>query len=557
MHSAYNPRAEALDVIKAQQEKYHPHPSEIRAVIMLGAALGYEIRAVRALYPNAARICAFFFHPDLYKRCKEPCEKFLYPNEGTSQNSGQGAAEYARAAIATLANSLLEHEAAEDGGKHIAIIQWPPSALVFAKPLAECAQLLHGEISRAISERGTAAFFMRQWISNAAEHYLRAEAYRVITRKSSLPAVVLAAGPSVADHLPAIRAARENFLVLATSSALTCAHAHGVYPDIVVHQDSGYYAARHIDALIDTQAQNISPKSSSKSSRASVIAMPLTASRSAVVRDALEHHPPKKNKQNSDNAHQTSPILLNTNQEPEHMLAAPHFTRVGAYATVAGTALDLAWQVTDARVYLAGFDLSVDIRGMHCLPHASRNSALQGLRTESFESLAREGYLHAAVPSPLRRLGMSVKQTPALAVYARWFSGWQHPEKRRTFIAEPDAREYDAFGFARVASAEEMFASVHLLDKTKKTGSAGAGLQYKVVQREPYEARLAALRGMVRLWKKICQEADSAAARTTDSAAANQATNKIDAAERAAKKAHAIMGREASLALLADLEARY
>ncbi|MCH5288797.1 MAG: DUF115 domain-containing protein [Treponema sp.] len=64
-----------------------------------------------------------------------------------------------------------------------------------------------------------------------------------------LGALVLAAGPTLADVLPHLAALKERLLVICTDTALRACLRAGVEPDFIVLVDPQYHAARHIAGL--------------------------------------------------------------------------------------------------------------------------------------------------------------------------------------------------------------------------------------------------------------------------------------------------------------------
>lgn len=65
----------------------------------------------------------------------------------------------------------------------------------------------------------------------------------------SLGALVLAAGPTLADVLPYLAELKKRLLVICTDTALRACLRAGVEPDFIVLVDPQYYAARHIAGL--------------------------------------------------------------------------------------------------------------------------------------------------------------------------------------------------------------------------------------------------------------------------------------------------------------------
>ncbi len=113
-------------------------------------------------------------------------------------------------------------------------------------------------LSRKQVNRNTLARFGRLWVRNLLRN-IRLFAERpgitgLSGRFAGIPALVLAAGPSLDHILPRLGRLRERFLLIAVDTSLRACIARGITPDFTVVVDPQYWNSRHIDAFrgIDT-----------------------------------------------------------------------------------------------------------------------------------------------------------------------------------------------------------------------------------------------------------------------------------------------------------------
>ncbi len=109
---------------------------------------------------------------------------------------------------------------------------------------------------RAFSARkdintNTLARFGRRWVRNLIRNIpVLPEAFGVnelAGKFRGIPALLLAAGPSLNEILPELQLLRERFLIIAVDTSYRAALAVGVTPDFLVVVDPQYWNARHLD----------------------------------------------------------------------------------------------------------------------------------------------------------------------------------------------------------------------------------------------------------------------------------------------------------------------
>ncbi len=458
LHSQYKPEEEALRIVVAQQNKQQ-NAKYIELVIILGASLGYEMKALNTLYPNA-KIIGVFFHIDLYNEAPnninhKVVKKILY-NDAIQNTHISVIQEYF---TKTIANISL---------KNIAIVQWTPASQIWHKHAISITSMLRDIFERQSAEKNTACFFMKQWLSNTIFHYLHLNTYKTIAQKSSKPVLVIGAGPTMPEYLSYIKTIQDKMLLVATSSSLSCMYAHEIFPDIIVHQDSSYYASTHLAVCKQIHHTDMH------------IAMPMHAGRSEVIR-------------NTENI-----LMLDTGQDIEALIPMPPCIKTLAYGTVMGTALELSWQLSKNKVYLIGFDASIDIHGSHCFPHSTQDAIRDGNRRASYETATRMPYVHAMHTLTKQRHNMPLKQTTALRIYSQWFEKWNDVRKKRTYILVPNTQNYILSGFTPTQC-------VHQDALTNATND----VTYKIIKREAYQERKKIIATCIKTWKNAIEKKTS------------------------------------------------
>lgn len=390
LHSKYNPKQEAVrNIEKLLHEKNISsveEQSSPKLIIMIGAGLGYELEALHTKFPQS-HIFPIYFNHTLYNESTVARKSIFNPPVHNDLTH-------------SLRNILLSQQLQPLENKDIRVLYWPPSTRIWKHYMTPCIREVKDVIEMHIAEKNTINHFLSQWMRNACFHFLHINTWN-IPYQTHKPIVVCGAGPSLNDSIHEIKKKREHIALMATSSTLHCLKKNEVYPDIIVHQDSSYYSAKY---LIDVSFE-YKP----------LIAYPLHTSRNAILRKFPS-------------------IILNSQQEAETLLniGNSHTIQVSPHATVVGTAIELAWQLTDNTVFLAGFDLSVESRGNHCYPHI-QDKIYQRNKLDTLDTYLLANYFNAEHTLPLPHRNM--KQSNSLKIFSDWFIKWQHPNKsQKTFM---------------------------------------------------------------------------------------------------------------------------
>lgn len=379
LHSRYNPHQEALRNIQVQLTNYKDTTTNNNIVLIVGAAMGYETSAVQEILPTSI-IISIFFHSTLFELCTST-NKILY-----NQPMSSDMINTLRSILRTVTNYTTNQAI---------VIYWPPSANIWPTHTVQCIKEIREYLAIHYAEMRTLKHFISQWIRNACFHYLHLENW-VLPNIGDKNIVIVAAGPDLNRQIAELQKKRKEYTLIGVSSALKCLFSHHLYPDIIVHQDSSYYASRY---LIDFPP-HYTP----------YFALPLHASRSTKIREC-------------------PCIILNTYQETEHLLNVSNPTlNISPHGTVLGTALELGWKLTKNQVILVGFDLSMDSSGSHCIPHLSSDiysiSKLNPLETQNLKKFFKGNF-----KLKQKRYNTQLRQDESLKIYSDWFRNWKHPWK--------------------------------------------------------------------------------------------------------------------------------
>ncbi len=414
LHSSYNPNKEAQNTITQQLFSPQNKDKNPKIFVIVGAAMGYENNPIIEQYPDAT-IISIYLHTAIYMFSKKNYmlhnKNYVAKSEEEIFSSGNIIHyNHNNKHTYTVLQSLLRQFSLQE----IIVLHWNPSLSIWTKQSKEVLKIIKEVLELFAAERITETFFVKRWISNAVFHYKNTNASYVIEKASSLPAVVIGAGPSLLYHTQYLKTIRPHIIIIATSSSLECLYANDIIPDIIVHQDASFYAQKHlhIHYLIKEYISKI-PKP-----QRPYVAMPISAARTHLF---------YKNNEKI--------IILHTNDFPEILLALnPSHIQLSYYATVMGTAIELAWNVTKNTVYIVGFDVSTDICGSHCYPHTNYSSERNGNRISTLDSITRKSYINLPYSLSITRYNHPIKQDSSLAMYEKWFTHWKDNRKKTRTI---------------------------------------------------------------------------------------------------------------------------
>lgn len=358
LHSAYDPRREALRFIEAQEALRRAHPS---CILLLGAGEGHVFKAIKERFPDIP-VIRIFYDPEPASQA-EGAEPFWYP--GTSE---------------TVEGFLSRHihDTLVPG---LVVLEWPPSARIWPETSRTTRDLVAQFVRERTGTILTSLHSGRRWLRNLVRNTLIFDTYYL--PDTPPPEILVAAsGPSLTTLLPSLT--RTPYHLWALPSSLAALSAHRIRPHAAVATDGSPYARLHLSHLPpDTP-----------------LFAPLTA--------ALTPHA------------RLIPLSLHSPLEQAllSLLPLPHI-RLGPHGTVAGTALLLALSLGATRILTAGLDLAILPPWQHVRPHTfDPLIETAATRTTPLLHLRHTPILLHTRPIP----GTPWHTTESLTTYAGWFA---------------------------------------------------------------------------------------------------------------------------------------
>ncbi len=143
--------------------------------------------------------------------------------------------------------ALLENRPVKD----MQICMLRPVVELYKDYFTSCEKVIRDYLSRKEINAATLNKFSRLWVSNICANLpLSAEVPGVSQLKdlfTAVPALLLAAGPTLEETLPQLAELKKRMLVVAVDTALKACLRVNVEPDILVLTDPQYWNSRHLD----------------------------------------------------------------------------------------------------------------------------------------------------------------------------------------------------------------------------------------------------------------------------------------------------------------------
>ena len=286
------------------------------------------------------------------------------------------------------------------------ITQSAPEYYSFAK------ELIKNERSRKQVNSTTVKRFGRRWVRNLARNIDTIGAASSLNRLENLlenvPALVIAAGPTLDDTLPYLKQLQQRMVLIATDTSLRALARFGIAPDFAVVVDPQYWNSRHLDVLDLRDTILISESATHPNVfRHSYRALFLSG----------------------------SVFPLGSFLEPEE--EAPH--KLGAGGSVTTTAWDFARFLGAERIYLSGLDLGFPEKRTHYRGSFfeqrlfSLSERLQPYEGHIFD------YLHSGQPFYHENYSGGYTLTDRrLIIYRQWFEEQMTASQAVTYTLSPE-----------------------------------------------------------------------------------------------------------------------
>jgi len=316
LHSKYNPQQEARRYIDALKID-----NDVNCFILIEPGMGYMIPVLQKDRPGGRIVV---LHADA--RFRElpgvfQADAAWYPD------------------CETGVQEFLEAEVPR--GAKAGIVEWRPALNVYGDKILALVRESAEFVKRMEAGRRTDAFFGRRWLRNFFRN-LTVFQNTLMYGKTDIPVVITGSGPGLEAVITEILAARERVFVLAASSSLQALAAGGITPDMVIGTDGGGWALTHLYSFFRRPMPGraipaLSLCAAVPSQCAAVPVLPM-----------------------NDGSLWQSLAL--------HAIGFPSVLIPGR-GTVAASALELALELSDGPVFLAGMDLSVNDIRSHARPN--------------------------------------------------------------------------------------------------------------------------------------------------------------------------------------------
>lgn len=232
LHSRIDPKREAERAVKECL------PQDAEGIVVFGFGLGYHVEAILSHLPRA-RVWVvepdpFFFQSALDLR---DCSNLASHHRvqiflGTDER-----------VVDYLLHSIEETP--------FTIYRYRPSMELHSDFYRDVERRLQRVLSRRQVNLHTLARFGKLWVRNLSRNMHLLSLYGGIEtlkgKFSSIPALVIAAGPSLDDILPHLATLQEKFLIIAVDTSYQACMRFHVEPDILVVMDPQYWNTRHLD----------------------------------------------------------------------------------------------------------------------------------------------------------------------------------------------------------------------------------------------------------------------------------------------------------------------
>lgn len=246
IHSRHDPLKEAKRFVETNIES---RPSQC---IVVGFGLGYIPEIIAEMFPETS---VFIIEPNvpLFLSClehRDVTDLFARSNVTLLLDTEP------ETVLAVLQKQLFERTK----------LVYPRSLYEENKDYIDRLEtILQKHLSREEINSNTLARFGKVWVKNLiANLHLIAECpgiHRLSARFAGIPALVLAAGPSLDNILPILSDLKKRFLIIAVDTSMNGCVAAGVTPDFLVVVDPQYWNTRHLDSCTDVETMLVSESS--------------------------------------------------------------------------------------------------------------------------------------------------------------------------------------------------------------------------------------------------------------------------------------------------------
>ena len=403
IHSRYNPQREAERYIASLGLN-----ENIRFFILIEPGLGYIIGPLRKRSPHSKIIA---LHAGHFAAAKDP--EMQGENSPDSQwHPGLG----------IPVQDFLEQEIPDTQADKIKILEWRPALAVYGGAYLSLVEESAAFIKRSDANYRTLKAFGQNWFGNFLKN-LRIIRYVIRPHLLSMPLVITGAGPSLEGQIPLLQEAssRGEIFILAVSSSVAALAAASVVPNMIISTDGGGWARFHLyeciragaaPKVMEVQGTGKSRKPLWELAAAMTAALPSQCAALSILPIG------------DGSVWQT--LVLKA-------LGIPFIT-LPQRGTVAAAALDLAFSLTDAEVYITGIDLASKDISMHARPYSLDHEAeKKGMRLDP-------------IYSQMFKRSAMVNTGGSFGIYASWFERQLSSYPKRLFSLGKNNPLFDTLG---------------------------------------------------------------------------------------------------------------
>src|SRR6056297_430165 len=419
IHSKHNPYREAARLLDYNSEPLTP------ACIFFGFGLGYQIEEFFRRFPQGKAIIVEQ-SPELFLKALTARDFTSLFNEKISLLIGLEDAEL-RAALSPLIS------------RNHTVIPLQPITQTAPDYYSLAHSIVEAERSRKRVNSTTVKRFGRRWIRNLAQNLdtmgLAGNLNQLRDIFRGIPALVIAAGPTLDTVLPDLRQLKRRMVLIATDTSLRALLLNGVTPDFTLVVDPQYWNTRHLDGL-DLQGT-------------------ILISESATHPRVFQH---------SYRALFFSGSVFPLGGYLEPGDEAPY--KLGAGGSVTTTAWDFARYIGADEIYLSGLDLGFPEKRTHycgsffeqlLFTHSNRFSPYEGLIFD---------YLHSGEPFYHENYDGGLTLTDRrLIIYRQWFEEQIAEDSGSTFTLSPKGVKIPGIQVATVSQLLKLPPSRPAIDR--------------------------------------------------------------------------------------------
>ena len=360
LHSSYNPSAEAKRFVSSINCDFSPC-----FILIAEPCLSYCVPFLRQRFPESHIIAI---------RYNSAFSEYNSLFDGTAAILDKGS-------VYEFENTILSLTG-EDGLCSSLFLSWKAACSIFQEQDALAWQSIKRIALKSRALLFTKERFSKRWLKNSI-HFVKGAQKIVTIKKTTMPIVVVASGPSLQTALPYLKKLRETYFLLCVSSATSVLLHNHITPDVVISTDGGYWANEHLFPLLKNSD------------------VPLAISaESACPKNILQKNP-------------IIPLFYNDGFENEIAMiwkeeTGGQVSQAARNGTVSGTAVEYALSLTSGVVFACGLDLSPSKEYQHTQPNAlEKNAACIDYKIKNLES---------------RQIQSMINSEESLEIYKGWFS---------------------------------------------------------------------------------------------------------------------------------------